>query len=183
MTSPSGTLHLHSPTISDAESIRAIDLNPANTLHQEHINEQENTLEAVRTRLSQWTDPTNIPDFLMLVVTTSTSNKVVGYCGFSEFSTSTEEVEAGCLIDSSASGKGYGTECYRAMFEYGFRAKEEGGLGMKTIKASTSEENAPMRKVLEGKFGLKGVEGSDPFGPCLVYKLTSEEWLMKHERR
>lgn len=179
--SPAGSLHLRSPTISDAKAIRAIDLNQANTLHQEHINEQENTLESVRARLAQWTDPATVPDFLMLVVTPADSARVIGYCGFSEYSLNATEVEAGCMIDSSASGRGYGTECYGAMFEYAFRDVLDGGLGMQTVKASTAEDNGPMRAVLEGKSGFAGGMGRDPFGPCLVYRLIKDEWA-RHER-
>lgn len=171
-------LHIRSPEITDVEAIRAIDLNPANTLHQDHINEQDNTIEAVTNRVKGWINAEKIPDFLPLVITEKSTKRTVGYCGFSEYGPGATVVEAGCVIDSKFSGKGYGTACYKVMFDYAFDGLES----ISTVKVSTSEDNTAMRHLIEKKFGLEGTLGRDPFGECLVYSMPREKWL-QHPRK
>lgn len=173
---PSGRFRFRSPVVADAPAISAMDTNPANSIHQEHICKEDNSISAVETRIKKDLSPDAIPKSLKLVVEDIQTHEYIGRCGYSDFRPGAEDTEAGLTLESAFVGKGIGTECVQVMLELGFCSREEGGLGFERIKVSTHPENGPMRAVMEKKFRLRGVEGVDVWGTHVAYWLDKEQW-------
>jgi [ribosomal protein S5]-alanine N-acetyltransferase len=106
------------------------------------------------------------------------SQNLIGYCGVGGIDYDHSENEVFYAIEKSFWGKGYATECGKAMLEYGFVQ-----LGLPKIIGAVDKENLASIRVLE-KIGLKRVgfinglpeEFSFFNGECL-YVLRRDEYI------
>jgi ribosomal-protein-alanine N-acetyltransferase len=107
------------------------------------------------------------------------SNRLIGYCGFFHQQVDgRDEIEIGYRLHPDYWGRGLATEAARAVRDHGFRDWK-----LSRVISLIHSENVPSRRVAE-KNGMK-IEKEITFRgfPTLVFAITREEWLAKHDAR
>lgn len=114
---------------------------------------------------------------LMLIIELNKTREVVGDCGFNNIVHNHLRAEFGLILDRSVWGTRVGKECHLIGLEYGFET-----LNLNRIEWNTSENNIPMRKLLE-HMGARlecikedyWIDG-DAFTNECVYSVFRKQW-------
>ena len=94
------------------------------------------------------------------------SQRLIGFCGFRRFARYGDEPELLYAFSKEHVGKGYATECARAMIRYVDKHTK-----MKRIESAVDAPNIASRRVLE-KVGFKQTgEIPGAFGPIFKYEM------------
>jgi [ribosomal protein S5]-alanine N-acetyltransferase len=119
-------------------------------------------------------DRTGIPS--QFAVVPRGEDAIVGYCGFFQHAEVPGEIEIGYRLHPDYWNRGLITEAARAVRDHGFA-----DLKLPRVISLIHPENIPSRRVAE-KNGMK-VEKEITFRgfPTLVYAISREEWLAKHD--
>jgi len=102
---------------------------------------------------------------------------IIGYCGFFYHPEhGIEDIEIGYRLNPHYWNRGLITEAARAVRDHGFRDRK-----LSRVISLIHPENIPSRRVAE-KNGMT-VENKITFRgfPTLVYAITRQEWLAKHD--
>ncbi|KXH62492.1 acetyltransferase [Colletotrichum salicis] len=104
-----------------------------------------------------------------------------GYGGINEHEEDGRKVrvgDVGVMINSAFRGRGFAAEAVRLAVEWGFKGVAEGGLQLERVSATMSERNAPMRGLVEGRFGWKWVvkPGKQEGDGEVFFEVTGETW-------
>ncbi|KAK1635122.1 GNAT domain-containing protein [Colletotrichum phormii] len=104
-----------------------------------------------------------------------------GYGGINEHEEDGRKVrvgDVGVMINSAFRGRGFAAEAVRLAVEWGFKGVAEGGLQLERVSATMSERNAPMRGLVEGRFGWEGVvkPGEKEGDGEVFFEVTGETW-------
>jgi RimJ/RimL family protein N-acetyltransferase len=134
--------------------------------------ERKKTVDFIE-KVMGW-DRANMPSQLAIVP--RGEHAVIGYCGFHHHPEVPGEVEIGYRLHPDYWNRGLITEAARAVRDHGFA-----DLKLPRVISLIHPENIPSRRVAE-KNGMK-VEKEITFRgfPTLVYAISREEWLAKHD--
>ncbi|KAI3549281.1 acetyltransferase [Colletotrichum filicis] len=104
-----------------------------------------------------------------------------GYGGINEHGEDGQRVrvgDVGVMINPGYRGRGFAAEAVRLAVEWGFRKVAEGGLQLERVSATMSERNAPMRGLVEKRFGWAGVvkPGKEEGDGEVFFEVTGETW-------
>ena len=123
------------------------------------------TIESNTRQVRNWRKSSGIDGFFLCVVLLSehaeqlrgvdqsqNTNTTIGDTGLIPLDLEAKRSELGMMLNSTPDvrGKGYAVEALNMQFAYGFDH-----LGLEEIFFGTGEDNEPMRKLLEKKFGLE----------------------------
>lgn len=86
---------------------------------------------------------------------------------------------AGVVINPAARRKGFGTEAFKMVIDYGLNV-----LGLTEVRIGTPSYNVAMRRLVEVKFKMQPVvpEKVDRFGNDLLWRIDKERWLQYLEQ-
>ncbi|KAK1674729.1 acetyltransferase [Colletotrichum godetiae] len=116
---------------------------------------------------------------------TTPEGTVIGFGGYGGINEHEEEDgrtvrvgDVGVMINSAFRGRGFAAEAVRLAVEWGFKGVAEGGLQLERVSATMSERNVPMRGLVEGRFGWKGVvkPGEKEGDGEVFFEVTGETW-------
>ncbi|KAK0513648.1 hypothetical protein JMJ35_004012 [Cladonia borealis] len=171
-------LELRTPVLSETIPLLQLLTNENNIKHDRSVSAL-NTKEAVERfildalKVSQPPDP-DVPDRLNLVVIAD--SMVVGLSGLGRITSGVHgkrSGDVGIMIDPKFRGRGYAEESLRITFDYALR-----GLGIDEVVVSCTGANIAVQRLMEGKFGLKGVRSSpesSEFGNECQYTMKKED--------
>jgi ribosomal-protein-alanine N-acetyltransferase len=134
--------------------------------------ERKKTVDFIE-KVMAW-DRANVPS--QFAVVPHDERTIVGYCGFHHHPEVPGEVEIGYRLHPDYWNRGLITEAARAVRDHGFA-----DLKLPRVISLVHPENIPSRRVAE-KNGMK-VENEITFRgfPTLVYAITREQWLARHD--
>ncbi|KAL7938010.1 hypothetical protein V8C35DRAFT_290564 [Trichoderma chlorosporum] len=129
---------------------------------------------------------------MMLVLKSEDENRqpaetVIGLGGFGaikDWERGGQKIRAGdvgVMMDPAYKRRGYGVEAMRMAINWAFSPTSEGGPQLDLVTITTLEDNGPMVKLLNEKFGLEGKGVSRPaeFDADkneVYYELSKEDW-------
>lgn len=80
---------------------------------------------------------------------------------------------AGIMLDTKVRGKGYAVAALGMVIDYGFRV-----LGLDECRIAATDDNLPMKGLMEKRFGLTGVRiGMDHFENEWVWIVRRKDWV------
>ncbi|PPQ81674.1 hypothetical protein CVT25_013352 [Psilocybe cyanescens] len=179
--SPKARIFLRSPLYTDVNSLTARGNDPICIQYLPWLQNATITNESNMKQVKNWRAESGIKGIFLVIVLlpehggpqgiSIADDATIGDSGFGPIDLKAKTGECGVMLNSAPSirGKGLAVEALDINFAYGFDH-----LGLETIDFGTDNNNLPMRRLLERKFGLSGTFNEEKGSWRFV--VTKEWW-------
>ncbi|KAF9485104.1 hypothetical protein BDN70DRAFT_871810 [Pholiota conissans] len=195
--SPSARIYLRSPVLSDSFSYTARAHDPLCTAYLPHIASPKSpiTVASNEKNIERWRGESGVSGYFLSICLLPEVRKAqaaagllpeegekddtwhtIGDTGLGPLDLAAKTGETGLMLNSGpiTRGQGYAVETLDMIFAFGFD-----NLGLERMNLATHKDNAPMRGVLEKKFGIPAQwqEKSNDW----AFDVTPEWWKARQE--